>query len=223
MTAAMLRVENLGCEAGQRTLFAGLTFELRAGRWSMLTGTNGSGKTTLLRAIAGLVRQSSGGVEWNGAPRRVADPQWHSRFLYQGHSSGWKDSLSAAENLASQVSLDLGRPPDSADLARALERSGLARQRDVAFGRLSAGQRRRLGLARLACCSRSLWLLDEPATALDVDAQATLSELLDRHLDAGGCAVIASHQSLTSKHLAERLDLDTHARRAQPSIEGARA
>lgn len=196
MTAAALQVEALGCTLGNRELFADLAFTLADGHWLMLTGTNGSGKSTLLRILAGLVLPSAGTVRWRGEVRRHGDPGWNAQFAYQGHATGWKELLTARENLALQARLD--RPDandrelsDSAD--RAIARVGLVRQRNLPFGRLSAGQRRRLGLARLAMSTRPLWLLDEPTTALDTDGQQLFAGLLDEHLGAGGSAVIATH------------------------------
>ncbi len=193
----MLAVDDLACAAGPRVLFERLAFAVPAGAWLMLTGPNGSGKTTLLRAIAGLVVPLAGRVCWDGVPRRAGDPAWHARMLYQGHAPGWKDMLSVRENLALQLALDAGAwARASAALDDAIERVGLARQRTLAFGRLSVGQRRRVGLARLAIDRRPLWLLDEPTTALDAAAQALLGELLDAHLARGGSAVLATHQPL---------------------------
>lgn len=223
MTAGGLRVEALTCQAGDRQLFAHLSFEVPAGQWLMLTGTNGSGKTTLLRAVAGLIRPVAGSVHWCGERRQADDPLWHSRFVYQGHASGWKDAWSAHENLASQGALDLGRSLDAAEIDRVLEQVGLGHRRDVAFASLSAGQRRRVGVARLLNCPRPLWLLDEPATALDRDGQQLLAEVIDAHLAGGGCAVIATHQSMPLKQTPLLLDLDAPgARTSQLSVERRR-
>ncbi len=196
MSGAALEAIALACTLGNRRLFVDLSFALDAGRWLMLTGSNGSGKSTLLRIVAGLVRPSSGEIRWRGQPRRAGDPQWHACLAYQGHATGWKEQLSARENLEMQAWLDRsGRLGDQIGTAvdAALDRVGLARQRRLQFARLSAGQRRRLGLARLALTPRPLWLLDEPTTALDTDGQRLFAELLDGHLADGGCAVVATH------------------------------
>ena len=199
MTAVMLQAEGLACTVGYRTLFSGLRFSLRARQWLMLTGPNGSGKSTLLRLLAGLVAPAAGSVRWAGETRDAADPGWHARVLYQGHASGWKDQLTAAENLRMQAALDLGgTQPAAARVADAMERVGLTRQRNLPFARLSAGQRRRLGLARLSLVRRPLWLLDEPTTALDTDGQRLFAGLLDEYLSGGGCAVIATHLEFPS-------------------------
>ncbi|MEK9720801.1 MAG: heme ABC exporter ATP-binding protein CcmA [Quisquiliibacterium sp.] len=201
MSAASLQGRGLGCTLGHRRLFAELDFSLPSGQWLMLTGPNGSGKSTLLRILAGLAVAQSGQVLWKGIERGRGNPLWHAAMLYQGHASGWKDPLSARANLALQASLDLGADSPQAcapALEAALERVGLQRQQRLPFARLSAGQRRRLGLARLVLVPRPLWLLDEPTTALDLDGQQLFSELLEQHLGKGGSAVIATHQRLAA-------------------------
>jgi len=208
MSAAALEVRALGCTVGNRRLFDALDFAIPPGAWTMLTGTNGSGKSTLLRIVAGLVPPTAGTVLWHGAERRRGDPAWHGALVYQGHASGWKDPLSTRENLAMQAWLD-GGPPSPQVLDAALERTGLTRQRRLPFTRLSAGQRRRLGLARLALSTRPLWLLDEPTTALDSDGQALFAGLLDEHLARGGCALVATHLGLPVRTAALPLRLGT--------------
>lgn len=225
MTTALLQADGLACTVGHRTLFTGLSFALGPGEWAMLTGPNGSGKSTLLRLLAGLVAPVGGEVRWGGSPRRAGDPAWHACLLYQGHSAGFKEQFTASENLATQAELDLAgprveRPADA--VAAALERVGLARQRNLPFARLSAGQRRRLGLARLALASRPLWLLDEPTTALDADGQQLFAGLLDEFLGGGGCAVIATHLALPSLRAPLSLQLGRRAG-APADVAGAPA
>ena len=190
-----LELSELACAAGVRTLFSGVSFTVPNGRWLALTGPNGTGKTTLLRAIAGLVRPTAGVVRWQGRSRQVGSPDWHAACLFQGHAAGWKDAMSTVDNLGLQLSLDGGRGPTGELLARV----GLARQARLPFGRLSAGQRRRLSLARLAGSNRPLWLLDEPTTALDTAGQTLFGTLLDTHLARGGIAVVATHLSLPAQ------------------------
>ncbi|HMN83268.1 MAG TPA: cytochrome c biogenesis heme-transporting ATPase CcmA [Burkholderiaceae bacterium] len=209
---ALLRVEKLACAAGNRLLFEEAAFELAAGRWLMLTGPNGSGKTTLLRAIAGLVRPQAGSVSWHGRPVSLRTPEWHARLLYQGHLPAFKNELTVAENLALQASLDHpGAAPDAAALERLIGGAGLSAQRDLLFARLSAGQRRRVALARLAASDRPLWLLDEPTTALDHDGQKLLGTLLSGHLQHGGVALVATHQPLTGLPPPVPLDIGRFA------------
>ena len=217
MTRPLLQASDLACTLGYRTLFSGLDFSVDAGQWLMLTGTNGSGKSTLLRLIAGLVAPTAGTVRWRGEARSASDPGWHASIVYQGHAAGWKDQLSTSENLAMQAALDLGVGHPAADpaaVASALDRVGLSRQRRLAFARLSAGQRRRLGLARLVLVRRPLWLLDEPTTALDTDGQRLFAGLLDDYLGDGGCAVIATHLEFPTAMPAIHLRLSDVANRA---------
>lgn len=208
----MLRVEKLACAAGNRLLFEEATFELAAGRWLMLTGPNGSGKTTLLRAIAGLVRPQDGSVSWRGQPAALRSTEWHAQLLYQGHLPAFKNELTVAENLTLQASLDHpGAAPDAAALEELIDGAGLRAQRDLLFARLSAGQRRRVALARLAASDRPLWLLDEPTTALDHDGQQLLGMLLSGHLQRGGVALVATHQPLTGLPPPVLLDIGRFA------------
>lgn len=226
MTQPALAATGLGCTLGNRRLFAELGFALDAGRWLMLTGANGSGKSTLLRILAGLVAPTQGEVHWQGQPRRAGDPAWNAVFVYQGHAAGWKDQLTARENLETQAWLDLGdrrRATEAVDAA--IAEVGLQRQRNLPFARLSAGQRRRLGLARLALAPRPLWLLDEPTTALDTEGQALFAGLLDRHLARGGCAVVATHLDFptSSPSVPLRLGQPMPARQAAAGSAGGGA
>ncbi len=201
-----LEIRALACAAGYRTLFAALDLRVPRSRWVMLLGPNGSGKSTLLRAVAGLARPVDGEIRWRGAVRRPDSPEWRTDCLYQGHTSGWKDSLEARENLVLQAALD-GLEVDPARIDAQLARVGLERQAQLPFVRLSAGQRRRLSLARLALSDRPLWLLDEPGTALDTAGLHTLAGLLDEHLQRGGLALVATHQPLPCAQPPLVLDL----------------
>ncbi len=201
-----LEVRALACAAGYRMLFAALDLRVAPSTWTILVGPNGSGKSTLLRAIAGLARPVSGEIRWRGAPRRAGSPEWHADCLYQGHASGWKDGLTVRENLALQAALD-GIATDAPGIEAQLAQVGLERQAGLPFLRLSAGQRRRLSLARLGLSTRPLWLLDEPATALDAAGLRTLAALVDAHLAAGGLALVATHQSLPCACTPQVLDL----------------
>jgi heme exporter protein A len=210
-----LEVRALSCAAGYRLLFEDLSFDLHPGRWLRLTGPNGSGKTTLLRAIAGLVRPMSGSVCWYGRQRVAGNPEWHANMLFQGHAAGWKDGFGALYNLALQCSLDAGLFSDDATELSRLEslinRCGLEGLGALPYMRLSAGQRRRLSLARLAGASQPLWLLDEPTTALDAEGQGLFGRLLREHLVRGGCAVVATHLPIQCDNEPMLLDLRDHA------------
>jgi heme exporter protein A len=212
LSARGLSLRQYACAAGSVTLFEGLDLDVAPGGWTMLTGPNGSGKTTLLRAIAGLVRPLQGTLGWNGAAMSARQTHWRGCFAYVGHAFAAKAELSAQENLSLQLTLDLGRMPASSTITQALDAAGLGARRRLPFARLSAGQRRRLGLARLMCIQRPLWLLDEPATALDAQGLELLGGLLDTHLQQGGCALVATHQPLASRHEPESLDLSRFSR-----------
>ena len=181
----MTRLEGraLTCSRGVVTLFRGVSFQVAAGEWVAVRGPNGSGKTTLLRCVAGLTRADAGEVVREGD------------FVYGGHLAGIKDDLSAEENLAGLLALR-AVPVTREALRAALAEAGLDKRRSLPARRLSAGQRRRIGLARLALDPAPIWMLDEPLTALDDEGQALFTRLLSRHLDRGGLALLATHHDL---------------------------
>jgi heme exporter protein A len=190
-----LEARELKCLRGLATLFRGVSFELAAGEWMAVRGPNGSGKTTLLRCIAGLTRPEDGTVLWDGEPIAAARTRYHSSLLYGGHLAGLKDDLDTEENLRCALALRGVAVPDPA-IRAALADVGLERHRRLPARRLSAGQRRRIGLARLSLDPAPLWALDEPLTALDDAGQRLFERLLERHLATGGLALVATHQDL---------------------------
>ncbi len=195
MTGARLAARGLTCSRGPATLFRDLSFEVAAGEWVAVRGPNGSGKTTLLRCVAGLTRVDRGDVLWDGAvTARDAEP-FHASLLYAGHLPGIKDDLSAEENLQNALALrGVAAPADA--VRGALADVGLEKRRRLPARRLSAGQRRRIGLARLILDPAALWALDEPLTALDDQGQRLFERLLERHLATGGLALLATHHDL---------------------------
>jgi len=190
-----LHADNLSVERGTRTVIAGLSFAAKAGEVLLVVGPNGAGKTTLIRTIAGFIAPAAGTITLKGdtADRDIAE-QSH----YVGHLTGIKANLTAAENLAfwaTYLGSDGSRPvADRVD--DALTEFGLEALADYPAGLLSAGQKRRLGLARLSVAHRPIWLLDEPTVSLDAVSTELLARLIQRHLAAGGLVIAATHLPL---------------------------
>ena len=191
----VLEARQLAAKRGFATLFVDVHFSLQGGEALVVTGPNGSGKTTLLRIVAGLTAPASGEVRWRGEPTRPFDPRLRDVVALNGHWPALKDELTAEENLDAWTALTGQRAARDA-IAVALDDVALSRQRRLPVRVLSQGQRRRIGLARLALAKRTLWILDEPLTALDNEAAGMLGDLLDVHLARGGVCVAASHQPL---------------------------
>ena len=184
-----LSVDRLACRRSGRLIFQDLSFALGGGEAIAVTGRNGAGKSSLLAIIAGRLRAESGAVAAEGIGERGLAECLH----LVGHRDGLKTALTAAENLVFARDLlgDGMMPP-----AEALAAVGLAHAGAIPVAYLSAGQRRRIALARLLVARRPLWLLDEPAASLDAAAQETLREIMRRHLESGGLIVAATHQPL---------------------------
>jgi heme exporter protein A len=195
----MLEATDITARRGSAVLFTRLRLRVEAGRALLVTGRNGSGKTTLLRILAGLTHPEEGRVTLNGEAAHAM----HAHLAFAGHAAALKDELTVEENLRALV--DLAGATASRDALReALAAVDLAPQCELPARALSAGQRRRVGLARLALLPRALWLLDEPATALDTAGLRVLAELVAQRLRAGGIVVAATHQTLDL--LADRTD-----------------
>jgi heme exporter protein A len=188
-----LHIEGLSLARGDRTLFAGLSFSLPAGAAAALTGANGAGKTTLLRAIAGFVRPAAGTVRLEGAGEIDLDEARGRDMHLLGHQDGLKSGRLAREELAFQAAWAGAPATAAAAAAAALD---LDRLLGLEVRRLSAGQRRRLALARLVAAPRSLWLLDEPLSPLDARYRARVGELMAEHLAGGGMILAAVHDPL---------------------------
>ncbi len=186
-----LEAAGLACVRGGRVLFRDLDLAVTAGRMLLVEGPNGSGKTTLLRVLCGLREPEAGEVRWNGRPLRRWGPAFRAAVAYVGHAPGLKDDLTAVENL--RMAAALGGHAPAMPPGEALERVGLSDRAQVRAGALSAGQRRRLGLARLLVRPAVLWVLDEPLSAVDRAGERLVAGLLAAHLAAGGLAVVTSH------------------------------
>jgi heme exporter protein A len=183
----------LAASRGGRRLFAGLGFTLAPGSALLLTGPNGSGKSSLLRLLAGFGRPTSGGFTWDAAPIEAAIEAHRHRLHYVGHHDALKPALTVAETLEFWTAV-AGR--EGALLPAALDAFGLAPLAGLPCRFLSAGQRRRLALARLVAWPAPLWLLDEPTVGLDALALGQLFEACRRHQDSGGSIVLSTHQAV---------------------------
>ena len=185
----MLETTGLACERGSRRLFSDLSFALGAGGLLHVRGANGSGKTSLLRILAGLTRPAAGTVHWRG---KAPDSDFGKEMLFLGHAPALKDELTAQENLEFACRLS-----GLSFSSNALEILGVQKQAGLPSRFLSQGQRKRVGLARLAVAgSMPLWMLDEPFSALDDEAINAVRGLIEAHLAAGGMAVLTSHQEV---------------------------
>ena len=203
---------DLTCTRAGRPVFAGLEFALAEGGALLLTGANGSGKSSLLRLMAGLLRPAAGSLAWAGEALAEDWEAHRSRVRFVGHLDAAKPVLSLRENLA--FCAGLHGPLEAGALERGLEAFALKRLAEVPGRFLSAGQKRRLALARLAASPGSLWLLDEPTLGLDTASQDRLATLMARHRAGGGRIVAATHTALELPG-AERLELEPYAAAAR--------
>jgi len=195
MRPSMLTVSALSCVRGERRLFSDLAFELAPGEWLHVQGENGAGKTTLLRALVGLSHPAEGEIRWRGELIGHLGEDYRRDMLYLGHYGAVKEELTPLENLRLAAALD-GRQLDDREAIATLHRFGLKGREELPVRFLSAGQKRRVLLARLVTRNAVLWVLDEPFTALDVKAVEMLSALIEEHLTQGGMAILTSHQAM---------------------------
>lgn len=190
----MLSAHGLTCVRGDRRLFSNLDLTIKAGEWLHVRGENGAGKTSLLRLLAGLAQPADGEIRWCGEKIGSAD-DYRRNLLFFGHHGALKEDLTALENLEFAAAMD-GADVTLEAALRALQRFGLKGREQLPVRVLSAGQKRRVVLARIATRKASLWVLDEPFTALDVKAVDLLSTLISDHVTGGGMAILTSHQTM---------------------------
>jgi len=207
----LLEVKDLFCERDERILFDNFSMQVNAGEVVQIIGQNGSGKTTLLRILCGLSDAYEGELFWQTQLIDEVRKSYYQAMLYVGHLSGVKGSLTAEENLQWMIQLDSSL--DKCSIAQALKQVGLYGFEDVPCHSLSAGQQRRVGLARLYLSSATLWILDEPFTALDKQGVSEKEALIAEHVSMGGAVILTTHHDLTILNQTVRpINLDELAR-----------
>ncbi len=194
-TGLALEAKALKCVRGERTLFTGLNLQVLAGECLHVRGENGVGKTSLLRLLTGLSKPESGEVLWNAQAISIDPNIFHRDLLFLGHRDALKEELTALENLQMYAALDDVQLPLEVAIA-ALVRFGLRGREHLPVYCLSAGQKRRVLMARMLTRGARLWVLDEPFNALDIHAVAELEGLIAEHLAAAGLVVLTSHQAV---------------------------
>jgi heme exporter protein A len=200
----LLSGEELCLLRGDRCLFRNINFALDSGQMLLVEGANGSGKTSLLRAIVGLVDFEEGKVHWRGKDVFSDHQAFRAELVWLAHKVGFKGDLTLVENLRFESGL---RNTSAHKLAAVLHRLGLDRLTELPFRSLSAGQQRRVALARMLLANAPLWMMDEPFTNLDSAGQALVVELIAEHLATGGLCVAASHQNIELAAPTNRITL----------------
>jgi heme exporter protein A len=190
----MLEARAITCVKGDRLLFEDLNLQLRPGQVCQVRGGNGAGKTTLLRILCGLSLPDSGDVLWAGSSIRQDPGQFQADLAYIGHSNGIKMDLTARENLA--FSLTMQSASANASIDDAIAKVGLGGSEHLLCRLLSAGQRRRVAIARLYLTRAFLWVLDEPLGAIDADGVQDIEKVLEEHLSRDGMVIMTTHQPL---------------------------
>jgi heme exporter protein A len=191
---AVLEARAINAWRGDRHILRDVTFSVRSGEFLKITGPNGVGKTTLLRVVCGLLPAESGSIDWCGKPVEGARDEFHAQLGYLGHPNSLKSDLTARENL--RFLAGLRQELTDRDVDAALDRCGILSRGDLPARSLSAGQKRRLALARLLLAEAALWVLDEPVTNLDTAGISLVEELIQEHVQHGGLALAAAHQRL---------------------------
>lgn len=205
MTGSLLEVRNLRCERDYRLLFEALNFSLDPGQVMQVAGPNGAGKSTLLRFLCGLSNAYQGEIFWRGELLPAVLTLFRSELLYLGHAPGVSLALTPLENL--RWYFGLNQRVDDDGLWRALDQVGLAGYETVPAYRLSAGQQRRIALARLRLSTVPLWILDEPFTAIDLAGVGELEAILADYARSGGAVILTTHHALNIGMPFSRLEL----------------
>jgi heme exporter protein A len=201
-----LSVEKVHVWRGERHVLQGLSVAVRARELLHISGPNGTGKTTLLRVASGLLRPEQGSVAWLGRPILSSRVQYQAQMAYSSHEPALKSDLTALENL--RFAVGLKRRVTISELRDVLERTGVGAVADLPTRVLSAGQRRRVALARVLAMNATLWLLDEPYSNLDAAGTELMSGLLQAHVEAGGVALVVAHHALALDCNVRRLELN---------------
>jgi heme exporter protein A len=204
---AVLEARAINAWRGDRHILRDVSFVLRAGEFMKITGPNGVGKTTLIRVIIGLLPAESGTVLWDDRPIGKARDDFHTNLGYLGHPNSLKADLTARENL--KYLAGLRQSIDVISIDQALDRVGILSRGDLPSRSLSAGQKRRLALARLLLADATVWIMDEPATNLDSAGVELVEDLIREHVERGGLVLAAAHQRLLDDaNILRRLELD---------------
>jgi len=201
---AKLSAKNLTLIRGESCLFRGLEFTLSRGELLLLEGQNGSGKTSLMRAIAGMLTLETGEIFWNGVPVIAQRQEFHGALVWLAHRTGLKGDLTLVENLRFEGAL---RRQADIDPASVFKRLGISRLKQLPLRSLSAGQQRRVALARMLMADVPLWLMDEPFTNLDREGRQLVMDLTEEHLASGGMCVMAAHQDVEIDATVRRVNL----------------
>jgi heme exporter protein A len=204
-TAHGLCVEGVHVWRGDRHVLKGVSFDVEPRQLLHISGPNGTGKTTLLRVVSGLLRPEQGTVSWCGQSTSRIAGEYQAHLAYASHEPALKGDLTALENL--RFAVGLKRKVSMGELGASLERTGVADCADLPARVLSAGQRRRVAMARVLAMRASLWLLDEPFTNLDTAGSELMMVLLQAHAEEGGCALVVAHHDLSPGCTMHRLEL----------------
>lgn len=204
----MLSAVDLTCVRGDRPLFSGLSLAICPGEVLYVSGNNGAGKTSLLRMLAGLASPENGVVCWNDKPIRSLKEEYFERLLFLGHAAALKDELSAIENLTISSKIS-GHSVTNEQARQALRFFGLGGREHLPARVLSAGQRRKVNLARLLLPKGPvIWVLDEPFTALDSKAVSQLTQVIEEHTASGGMVVLTTHQEVAFRAPVKRIVIE---------------